>query len=115
MKLTFFAFAFCMCGLSVLAQDKKQVLKVDETKPVQLVEAACGQCQFKLPGKSCDLAVRINKQAYFVNGTSIDEHGDAHADDGFCNKIRKANVQGEVKNDRFLVTYFKLVLDSTKH
>jgi Family of unknown function (DUF6370) len=74
-----------------------------------LVDAACGECQFKLPGKSCDLAVRIKGKAYFVDGTSIDEHGDAHAKDGFCNAVRKANVQGELVNGRFKVSYFKLV------
>ena len=81
----------------------------DSTQKPMIVETACGQCQFKLPGKSCDLAVRINGKAYFVDGTSIDEHGDAHAKDGFCNAIRKAKVKGEVVNDRFKVSYFKLL------
>ena len=52
----------------------------------QVVEAACGQCQFKMKGKSCDLAVRIDGKSYFVDGTKIDDHGDAHAKDGFCEK-----------------------------
>ncbi len=81
----------------------------DSTQKTMIVETACGQCQFKLPGKSCDLAVRINGKAYFVDGTSIDEHGDAHAKDGFCNAIRKATIKGEVVNDRFKVSYFKLL------
>lgn len=81
----------------------------DSTQKIMIVETACGQCQFKLPGKSCDLAVRINGKAYFVDGTSIDEHGDAHAKDGFCNAVRKAEVKGEVVNDRFKVSYFKLL------
>ncbi|MBS4042762.1 MAG: hypothetical protein KGZ59_02980 [Chitinophagaceae bacterium] len=85
------------------------ILTKDTTKPVQVVETACGQCQLGLPGKSCDLAVRINGKAYFVTGTSIDDHGDAHANDGFCNKIRKAEVQGEIKDEKFLVSYFKLI------
>jgi hypothetical protein len=36
-----------------------------------------------MEGKACDLAVRIDGKAYFVDGTSIDSHGDAHAADGF--------------------------------
>ena len=28
--------------------------------------------------KGCDLAVRIDGKSYFVEGTKIDEHGDAH-------------------------------------
>jgi hypothetical protein len=75
------------------------------------VEASCGECQFKLEGKGCSLAVRIDDKAYFVDGTTIDEHGDAHAKDGFCEAIRKADVQGELVNNRFKVTYFKLLKD----
>ncbi|HEX7903530.1 MAG TPA: DUF6370 family protein [Chitinophagaceae bacterium] len=83
--------------------------KADPTKKIQVVEASCGECQFKLAGKGCDLAVRINGKAYFVDGTSIDEHGDAHAKDGFCEAIRKAEVQGEIVDNRFKATYFKLI------
>jgi hypothetical protein len=75
----------------------------------QVVEAACGQCQFGLPGKSCDLAIRINGKAYFVDGSKIDSHGDAHAKDGFCNAIRKAEVSGELVKGRFKATHFELM------
>ncbi len=88
---------------------KPDVSKKDPSKPVLLVEAACGECQFKLPGKGCDLAVRMDGKAWFVEGTSIDDHGDAHAKDGFCEAVRKAEVQGEIVNGRFQASYFKLV------
>ena len=78
------------------------------------MEAACGQCRLGLPGKDCNLAVRVDGKAYFVDGTSIDEHGDAHAPDGFCQAIRKAEVKGTVVNDRFKVSYFKLLPASPK-
>ena len=81
---------------------------------LQVVEAACGQCRLGLPGKDCNLAVRVDGKAYFVDGTSIDEHGDAHAPDGFCQAIRKAEVKGMVVNDRFKVSYFKLLPASPK-
>jgi Family of unknown function (DUF6370) len=86
----------------------------DPNKKVQVVETACGECQFKLAGKGCDLAVRIDGKAYFVDGTDIDSHGDAHAKDGFCNAVRKAEVQGNLVNDRFKITYFKLQKDAEK-
>src|SRR6187549_2774229 len=86
----------------------------DPNKKIQVVETACGECQFKLAGKGCDLAVRINGKAYFVDGTDIDSHGDAHAEDGFCKAVRKAEVQGNLANDRFKVTYFKLLKDAEK-
>ena len=75
----------------------------------QVVEAACGECQFGLTGESCDLAVRIDGKAYFVDGTSIDEHGDANGDDGLCNAVRSARVTGEVKGDRIVVSAFELL------
>lgn len=78
------------------------------------VDASCGQCKLGLKGKGCSLAVRVNGKAYFVDGTDIDSHGDAHADNGFCNKIRKAQVQGEVVNGRFKATYFKLFPEPAK-
>lgn len=100
-----------MVALPVFAQQKTNP---DETKPLQTVEASCGQCKFGLKGKGCSLAVRMNGKAYFVDGTAIDDHGDAHANDGFCNKVRKAQVQGEVVDGRFKATYFKLLPDVAK-
>ena len=86
-----------------------------QEKKKQIVEVACGQCQFKMKQKKgCDLAIRIDGKSYFVEGTKIDDHGDAHANDGFCNAVRKAEVIGEVKGDKFVVSYFKLLPESTK-
>ena len=96
-------FLLILSSVTIWAQDKK------ETSKVQTVEASCGQCQFGMEGKSCDLAVRIDGKPYFVEGTSIDAHGDAHAKDGFCASIRKAEVIGTLKNNKFVVTSFKLL------
>ena len=57
----------------------------------------------------CDLAVRIDGKTYFVDGSSIDSHGDAHADDGFCAVIRRAEVVGKVVGNRFKATSFKVL------
>lgn len=73
------------------------------------VDAACGQCRLGMPPPGCDLAVFISGRAYFVDGSRIDEHGDAHADDGFCNAIRRAYVSGHIEGDRFLATEFMLL------
>ena len=81
----------------------------------QVVEASCGQCNFGMTSKKgCDLAVKIDSKAYFVEGTKIDQHGDAHAKDGFCNAIRKAKVTGEIKNDAFVVSTFTLIDEKEK-
>lgn len=108
-----FLLAALALSTSLFAQEKKQNTP-DKTKPVQTVEAACGQCKLGLPGKTCDLAVRINGKAYFVEGVHIDSLGDAHAKDGFCNAIRKAHVQGELVKDKFRATYFVLVPEKEK-
>ena len=94
---------FLLLGITIQAQSKKT------TEKPQIVETACGECQFGMKGESCDLAVRIDGKSYFVDGTTIDEHGDAHAQDGFCNTIRKASVFGKIENNRFKVTSFTLV------
>ena len=39
---------------------------------------------------------------------NIDSFGDAHSDTGFCNSIREVDIQGELINNKFLLTYFKL-------
>ena len=98
---------FLFLSSAVFAQTDSLRLQPDPNTKVDTVQAACGQCRFDLKTqKGCDLAIRINGKAYFVDGTKIDDHGDAHADDGFCNAIRKAKVQGEVVNGRYVATYF---------
>jgi hypothetical protein len=115
MKSGIISFCFSLAVLTSVGQTKKSTVSiVDPNKKVDVVETACGECKFGLKGKSCDLAVRINGKSYFVDGTNINDHGDAHADDGFCNAVRKAEVQGTIVNNRYKATYFKLVASVTK-
>lgn len=95
--------AFLVVGLAAKSQSKKKI-----EKPT-IVEASCGECKFGMKGNSCDLAVRIDGKSYFVDGTTIHDHGDAHSDQGFCNAIRKASVMGEIKGNRFVATSFTLI------
>lgn len=76
-----------------------------ENSEKQFVELSCGQCQFGLTTQEgCDLAIRIDDAAYFVDGADIDDFGDAHDEyTGFCEVIRTAEVSGEVIDDRFKV------------
>ena len=74
-----------------------------------IVDTACGMCQFGMDDeKGCVLAVEINSEFYYVEGTNIDDHGDAHAQDGFCNSIRKARVKGVIKGEKYYLENFKL-------
>lgn len=112
MKLYLVLFTVLFSASISLAQQKSagkrglQTVLLNET-----VEASCGQCKFNMEGKSCDLAVKIAGKAYFVDGTEIDDHGDAHAKDGFCQKVRKAVVSGQVVDNRFKATSFKLLAE----
>ena len=81
------------------------VLEVNLTE----VDASCGQCQLGMPGNGCDLAIRMKGKVYYVDGSSIDDHGDAHAGDGLCNCVRKAIVSGKVVDGRFVASDMKLV------
>ena len=100
------------CAIGAIAScASSQGGESQQAPTVMVVEASCGQCMFGMPGNGCDLAVRIDGKTYYVDGTGIDDHGDAHAHDGFCNAIRQARVAGYVDDDadRFIVTSFELL------
>lgn len=83
---------------------KKQQMTYDNIQ----AEASCGQCMFDMEGHGCDLAVRIGDVYYYIEGTAIDDHGDAHADDGFCKAIKKVTISGETANEKINVSSFKI-------
>lgn len=85
----------------------------DPKKELKTVETSCGECNFGLPGDGCDVAVKIDGKAYYVDGVSIKEYGHPHHEGGFCVALRKAEIQGELVDGRFKATYFKL-LDEEK-
>lgn len=115
MKTLLIFFGILLCPFFAAAQKGSYTLdKPDPNKNIMIVEASCGQCKFGMPGKGCKLAVRIDGHPYFVSGTDIDSHGDAHAHQGFCEAIRTAEVQGSLVKDKFEVTYFKLIENSIK-
>ena len=115
MKFLLIILVFLTTTITGFSQTSKNMAgNFQQNKKLLLVETACGECKLGLKGESCDLAVRINNKSYFVDGVHIDSLGDAHANDGFCNKIRMAEVQGEIKNDRFVASYFNLLPSPAK-
>ncbi len=105
---TLFTIIILLASVKTFSQDSTQ-LKFDPSKKVLIVDASCGQCQFKMEVSGCTLAIRINKKTYFVEKANIDAFGDAHAEVGFCNSIRKAKVQGIIVNNKFVASYFELI------
>jgi hypothetical protein len=93
-------------SISVNAQKKEKTYKV---------LASCGQCQLEMISKTgCDLAIQYAGKKYWVDGTGIEDHGGSHASDGFCNAIRKAEVKGSFKDDKFYATSFVLLPEKKK-
>ncbi len=104
-SLTMINFALAGCGsCNVL---KKQpissngnfVTLISEDGRINgLVLASCRMCNFGMKDKKrCSLAIQISNIAYDVKAIGIDDHGDSHAKEGFCNAIRVADVKGEIK------------------
>ena len=79
------------------------------------VEAGCGTCLFELAGDACELAVKINGKAYFVDGATLDEFGDAHAEHGLCNAVSEAHVRGKIEGERFVAQTFELITEDHDH
>ena len=113
MKKLIICLVLSFIGLAANAQTTNQKIETKSTQiskiKKQTVEIACGECQFKLEGKSCDLAIRIDGKAYFVDGKSIDDFGDAHSEHGFCNAISTAEATGEIVKNRFKASELKLI------
>ena len=62
---------------------------------------SCGMCNFMNGQNNCSLAIKVGRDVLSVEGIGIDEHGDSHAKDGYCNVIKKVYVEGRVKGKGF--------------
>lgn len=107
---TYLSILFACFTLGLFSLQSCKVTQHSTSKEVtQLAEISCGQCQLGLEGQGCDLAVRIDNKAYYVDGSGIDDHGDAHAADGMCNTVRKAEVKGKIINNRYKAESIKIL------
>jgi hypothetical protein len=88
MKSDFPLFITLTASIYLLSNKKEEIIKQ------QIVQASCGQCQFGMTAKKVVIAWCEWMESYLVEGTQlVDDHGDAHAADGFCS-ARKAEVSG---------------------
>ena len=95
---------------SLHSQDtSKKELAFDPNIQVIEAKASCGICMFDMDGFKCELAVNIDGAKFYVEGADIDDYGDAHSNYGFCNAIRDVKIQGQIVDDKYIVTYFKLI------
>ena len=79
--------------------------KIPSTNQIEgNVLISCGMCNFLTDDNDCSLSVKIGNKVLKVRGVGIDDHGDSHASDGYCNVIKKKYVEGIVRNNLFLPT-----------
>lgn len=110
MKSIIFSLALGFLSITSFAQvDKSLSPMPDSNQPLLTVEASCGECNYDMPGNSCDVAIKMDGKTYYVDGVGIMDYGFPHNKGGFCVAVHKAEVQGKVVNGRFKATYFKLL------
>ena len=68
---------------------------------------SCGMCNFMTNTEDCSLTIKVGSSVLSISGIGIDDHGDSHAIDGYCNVIKKVYVEGEIKGDSFKPTILK--------
>jgi hypothetical protein len=109
-KMAGFILMMCFAAVAHAQTPGKNIAIDSSIIKARIVEASCGECNFGMKVPGCVLAVRIDGKAYLVDGApSLNSYGDAHAEHGMCNTIRKAEVTGEIKNGRFVAQHFKLL------
>ena len=79
-------------------KNKRLIESVPESMKVDgNVLISCGMCNFFTEDKICAVSVKIGKDVFKVHGVNIDDHGNSHAVDGYCNVIIRAYVNGDNK------------------
>lgn len=84
-------------------------VKKSNDKIAGTYNVSCGKCNYEMTGDGCDLGIEINGKFYYVEGSDLHDHGDAHAADGLCNVRREATVVGEIKNGVFVAESLELL------
>ena len=106
MKNTILIISILLVSLTSNAQKKEKTYKV---------LSACGQCLFDMNSETgCALAIQYGGKKYWVDGSSISDHGDEHADDGLCKAVKKAEVTGTFVDNRFQATSFSFLDEKKK-
>jgi hypothetical protein len=98
-------------GVVVLLMTSCATMKNTDTVIEGVYDVSCGICNLEMTGDDCELAIIIDAKKYYVEGSGINEHGDAHAEDGLCSVIRKANVKGVIKKGVFVAEKIELITE----
>ena len=63
---------------------------------------SCGMCNFMNGDNDCAIAIKVGRDVLSLRDVGIDDHGDSHAKDGYCNVIKKVYVEGRVRGKTFI-------------
>ena len=72
-------------------------------------DVSCGKCNMDMTGDACALAIEIDNKNYYVEGSSLHDYGDAHAEGGLYTVRRNARVVGEIKTGIFIAESLELL------
>ncbi len=101
MKNILLIVSILLFSLNGFSQKKEKTYKV---------LAACGPCQFDMKSPNgCSLAIQIAGKHYWVEGSTLADHGNEHSDNGMCNTTRKAKVTGKLEGDKIVASNFILI------
>ena len=92
------------CGSSRAHKEEKKGL-VESIPRNNYIEGnvliSCGMCNFMNGDNDCALAIKVGRDVLSLKDVGIDDHGDSHAKDGYCNVIKKVYVEGKVRGKTF--------------
>ena len=92
------------CGSSRAHKEEKKGL-VESIPRNNYIEGnvliSCGMCNFMNGDNDCALAIKVGRDVLSLKDVGIDDHGDSHAKDGYCNVIKKVYVEGRVRGKTF--------------
>ena len=92
------------CGSSRSHKEEKKGL-VESIPRNNYIEGnvliSCGMCNFMNGDNNCALAIKVGRDVLSLKDVGIDDHGDSHAKDGYCNVIKKVYVEGRVRGKTF--------------
>jgi hypothetical protein len=95
--------------LACESTQRRELADVNTVGPI-VAEAGCATCIYDMPDvQGCVLAVKIDGKSYRVEGSGIDDHGDAHAADGLCNTARRARIAGRIEARMFVAEQIELL------
>ena len=93
------------CGPSRAHKEEKKGLVeiIPRNKYIEgNVLISCGMCNFMNGDNDCALAIKVGRKVLSLKDVGIDDHGDSHAKDGYCNVIKKVYVEGRVRGKTFI-------------